>query len=186
MRNHEGDTIELIDGKGALHLARIDTLTKKEAHLTILETTTTPPKDPLKTLIQGLPATPNKLKLILEKGTELGIDAFHFFGAKTPSLDKLHTTLIGAIKQCGRLHLPSLAFHSHLEDIPLSPSYYGDPQGAQLEPGRHTFVIGPESGFTHTEIAHLNAQKSLPTRLSNHILRTETAAIIASHLLSIT
>lgn len=186
MRNTQGDIIELVDGKGALHIAKIDTITKKAAHLTIKETTIAPLPAFQKTLIQGLPKTPNKLKLILEKGTELGIDAFHFFGSKTPSHEKLHTILISALKQCGRLHLPSLAFHTHLQDIPLSPSYYGDPQGNPLEPGRHVFVIGPESGFTPDEITHLKGQKARPTKLSKHILRTETAAIVASHLLSTT
>lgn len=183
MRNKEGDLIELIDGKGALSLARIDAITRRSAHLTLLETSITPPPEQAKTLIQGLPSNPAKLKLILEKCTELGIDHFHFFGAKTPSMDKLHHTLISALKQCGRLHLPSLAFHTNLKDIPLGPSYYGAPDGAPFEPGRSTFVIGPESGLNQNEINHLNSKKSLPTTLSSHILRTETAAIIASFLL---
>jgi Uncharacterized protein conserved in bacteria len=43
MRNREGDTIELVNGKGSLMLAKIETLTRREAHVSILETKTSPP-----------------------------------------------------------------------------------------------------------------------------------------------
>jgi 16S rRNA (uracil1498-N3)-methyltransferase len=38
-------------------------------------------------------------------------------------------------------------------------------------------VVGPEGGFSDNETMLLDQQNSLKLRISNHILRTETAAI---------
>ena len=62
----------------------------------------------------------------------------------------------------------------------------GDPEGEPLESMMSVnpphleeiiLVVGPEGGFSDSEKKLLSAQKILKLRLSNHVLRIETAAI---------
>ncbi|MBP9840899.1 MAG: 16S rRNA (uracil(1498)-N(3))-methyltransferase [Simkaniaceae bacterium] len=186
MRNQVGDEIELIDGKGSLSLAKITSIEKKEATLKILATSTEEPPKERYSLIQGVPQGA-KIEWVLEKGTELDIDDFLFFGSKDFSPNKLtrfHHILIAAIKQCGRLFLPTLSFYSSLEEVPLHEgACYGDPQGTPYHTG-HQIVIGPESGFSEEEISLLKGKGAQGVSLGKHILRTETAAIIGVYTMT--
>ncbi len=184
LRATPGDTFELIDGRGTLSSARLTALSKKEAHFEITSTTTAPEPPPL-TLIQALPR-PERLSTILEKGTELGVTTFLLFPGerskpKTTSLKRPTNITIAAIKQCGRLHLPTITLMPPLlewTDLPL-PAIYGDREGPLLISPTSTVIIGPESGLTPQELHHLQHLGATPASLHANILRTDTAAITA-------
>jgi len=199
MRKGEGDRVEVINGQGELAHVEVTALTKHEAHLHVIEIVRGE-EDPPLTLIQALPTKLSSLELILQKGTELGVTTFIVTltsrgGWKQFSPNQLGRAshiLITALKQCGRLTLPTLTFFSSLKEVPKQESpLFGDlraraPSIREVElTSSPAIFIGPESGFTSEEIALLETDHgAMGVRLSKHILRTETAAIAAAALMA--
>lgn len=199
MRAKPDDAVELIDGKGALAVARLLTVGRREARLRIESATVECKPGERVILAQALPRM-SHLEWIIEKGTELDVDAFWLFpgrfsekteltGAQTERLAHL---IRAASKQCGRLHFPALELKTPLEQwtIPGTPLLYGtlEAQVPYIWESRMQFpitlCIGPEAGFAPEELSCLqHTLKGQGVRLSRHILRTETAAIVGLSLL---
>lgn len=200
MRSREGDVVEIINGLGELAEGRIETLKKRHAAIAILEVKKFPPPKNEIILAQAIPR-PQKMDIIIEKGTELGVTHFYLFPGilserKEVSENlqqKLKVRAIAALKQCGRTWLPEIALKPPLDkwNPPEFPSFFGDiRKGAPLF---HTaweshhctaFFVGPESGFDAREVALLESWGSKGVQLNPNILRTETAAIIAVGLIA--
>ncbi len=190
LRVRNGERIELVNGKGQLATAiYADLITIQSVH-------SEPKSDRKSVLIQALPEKTH-LEFILEKGTEIGITEFWFFPSERSKIDVISDALllrmkkitISAIKQCKRLHLPSIYAHHHITDFKEHSFklYLADPKGTTFH---HTdelskgIIVGPESGFTQKEIDYFQTTcKAIPTTLSPNILRAETAAIVASYLI---
>lgn len=190
MRKEPGDTLELVNGQNQLAIATLGSLEKRSVHLTINEVKTAPPPSRQLILAQGL-LRPKNLDLVIEKGTELGATAFWLFPAHrseketlTPNqLERLLHLTISALKQSGRLDLPTIELLPPLEKWPQKPpnAYFGDLNSSSpliLTPKDTTLIIGPEKGFSKEEEAHLRTVAT-GIRLNPNILRAETAAIAA-------
>lgn len=186
MRKSSGDHIEVVDGKGHLKEARIVEIERHHAELTIIKTTLHPLPSPKTYLAQPLLKQAN-LELVIEKGTELGIDAFYFWdGDLSPQKQtRLHHIATAALKQSGRFYLPTIHLYPALTDIPFDnhPIIYANFGGtAPTFPKEdHFLVVGRESGFTPKELQFLESKGS-PISLSVNTLRAETAALTITAL----
>jgi 16S rRNA (uracil1498-N3)-methyltransferase len=196
MRKSLGDTIEIVNGQGALAIARLIDLHKGTATLQIDSVEQKPPSSTRLILALALPRAP-KLDLIVEKGTELGMDELWLFpGAysekKKIALPRLEKITASALKQCGRLFMPTITFFPSLNDCPLAtPSYFGDTQkGAPpllkvlQDSSSCCLFIGPEKGWSPAEITALKKRGATSACLHPNILRTETACLAALSLAS--
>lgn len=190
-----GETVELVDGKGSLAKATIRSIDKRKAILridSVQKMAALPPQ-----ILLGVPLLrPSKLEWIVEKGTELGVDTFLFYPSDKGEnkdlsprhLERLSALSIAAIKQSGRLFLPHLEILAHFHDLFTKKAtiFYGDPNttssSLQTAAFPALFITGPESGFSETEYALLKSQGQA-IRLSEHVLRAETAPIAAASLL---
>lgn len=186
MRALSGTEIELIDGKGTLAKATVETIDRKTAHLKIKQSAFQGPTKQ-RQLVMSLIKQP-KLELVIEKCTELGITDFHLFPAEYSERDhlsdnhqnRLHTIAVAASKQCGRLYFPTIHLHSKMH-IPESSAYASlknnPPELKTVQV--NNILIGPEKGWSKTEeeLLHMQAQA---VSLHENILRAETAAIVAS------
>lgn len=198
MRAEKGEIVELINGKNQLALAHLKELTKKSANFTLIDVTTSSPPSRRLILAQSC-LRPKNLELVIEKGTELGTTEFWIFpgerGGKdhlsSNQLHRLHLIIISAMKQCGRLDLPTLQLSPPLLEWKESPSptaFFGDlhsqtPLSSTLSDV--TIFIGPEKGLSESEHAYLdNILKVKGIRLNPHILRAETAAICALSIIN--
>ncbi len=187
MRTKEGATIEVINGRGDLAQAAFgDRIVVKS-----LEHES--PSKEVKGLALAL-TEPRNLELVIEKATELGIDQFYIFPSAKSKLnnlsknkeERIHKILISAIKQSKRLHLPTVHFLSSKEQLPQGTYLLADFDGACFNKvtSSATFIIGPESGFTPSEIEFFKTKlRASSVLLSKNTLRTETAAICAATLL---
>jgi 16S rRNA (uracil1498-N3)-methyltransferase len=190
-----GDRLEIINGHGLLAQASIIAITKKTLTYQVEQIEQIPAKLPSTVLILGMPKF-NRLEFIVEKVCELGCGKIVLFNADRSEKtdlsknqeERLNLLLQAALKQCGRLFLPSIEFRPHLEACLESnyTYYYGHidtkakiPEHIPLLAG---IVIGPESGFSDKEKALLS-QKACPISLSDAILRVDTASIVAGSLL---
>jgi len=204
MRNRVGDTIEIVNGKGVLAIGKVTALKRDSALVVIQQLLHIEPAPPPLILAQGLPR-PSRLDFIAEKGTELGMTELRLFAAERSDKKSLSTQqqkrvqqlLIAAMKQCERLHLPSVHIDLPLEERKEWPEgfvLFGDLeeqaysfaslwQGKRPE-GAITAFIGPESGFSPREIVILRQRGAIGVRLHPHILRTDTAALAFLTLIS--
>lgn len=203
MRVKEGDALECFNGQGALAQATLVALQKKAGEVLLEEVTVTPkPVSPL-TIVQAIPRM-NRLDIILEKGTELGMNALWLFaGERSEKLEisptqltRMKNLLISACKQCGELWLPEIQLLAPLkqwEPFEL-PTFYGniDPAAPlfarewfRAPPQKGAlFVVGPEKGFSDNEERDLEKRGAIGVKLHPHILRTDTAPLAALALMS--
>lgn len=205
MRARKGDVVELVNGQGALAQATVEDL-KKDKGLLKIEQVDHEPAPPCRLILaQALPKS-NRLDLILEKGTELGVDSFWLFPGQHsvqkecyPSqIERARIVTIAAMKQCGRLYLPSICFKPSIEkweNLSNMTSFFGDldPNAPLFETAWKklaspsfpiVFIIGPEGGLSQQEEQSLRDQGATGVKLHANILRTETASIMALSLLS--
>jgi 16S rRNA (uracil1498-N3)-methyltransferase len=205
MRTRKGDSIEIVNGRGALAQAIVHDLAKDKVWLQIEEVYQEPPSSNRLILAQAL-SKQNRLDVILEKGTELGVDCFWLFpghhSAKKecyPSqLERAYAMTIAAMKQCGRLYLPSIIIKPAIDEwneLAQSSAFFGDLDPIaplfevawkKLNPPSYPaiFITGPEGGFSQQETNLLKKQGAIGVKLHANILRTETASILALSLLS--
>lgn len=155
------------------------------------------------TLVQGLPKG-EKIELILQKCTEIGVSRFAIVETarsvpRIPPdrlrgrLERWRAIVKEAAEQSGRVKIPSL------EGIHFLRTAFKECRGKGIiawESEKEKYVtseltgtseitlfIGPEGGFTAEEIAAAAKSGITPVSLGPRILRTETAAIVASTLI---
>jgi len=189
MRVQSEEKIEIVNGKGDIAIGKFAN------EITLISKTHSPP-DPYKKILALANPLQNHLEIIIEKGTELGISDFILFpSVKSPirkfsdaKKNRCKKISISSIKQCKRLYLPKISFINSPENLPAATYYLGDPNGtfpSIKQKSDIAFIIGPESGFTKEETSYFTEiTKAIPTKLSDNILRCETAAIISSYLLN--
>lgn len=203
LRARSGDLVELVNGRGQLAQANLIELRKHEATLHLVQVTEEMCcKTPL-ILAQALTRM-NHLEWIIEKGTELGATAFWLFPGILSEKDQLSPAqsarlshlAIAAMKQCGRLNLPSIELKPPLlkwppqtgtllfGDLREQTPYLWELSLPPLLPPPIVLVIGPESGFDDREVEFLhNPLKAKGMRLHPNILRAETAALVSLSLI---
>lgn len=202
LRLERGHPIVLFNGDGREYQAELVQLAKQAVVARITdEGTAVDVESPLElTLAQGI-ARGEKMDMILQKATELGVR--HIVPLVTSRTEvKLdaersarrlahwRAIIAGACEQSGRAHLPSLAepvrladWASQLDDsaglrLALDPSGKFSPRDL---PGISSavLVVGPEGGLSDQDMTQLAQSGFHGLRLGPRILRTETAGLAA-------
>jgi 16S rRNA (uracil1498-N3)-methyltransferase len=202
MRPRIGDELELINGQGFLAKAVLLSLEKKDCAFAVKSVFYEEPAKEKLILAQGLPRQ-NRLDFIVEKSTELGIAELWLFdgersekkGLSSQQHQRIELQFIAAMKQSGRLFLPTLRYLPAISNCIKEEGslwLFGDlsidaPRLLEAIPkekvGAIVAFIGPEAGFSSQEIDWLRNHEALGVRLSSNILRTDTAAIAMLALL---
>lgn len=201
LRKKEGELVVLLDGEDHWYEAVIQLIDKTHAECEILELKrrVNEPKIDI-TLAVSLLRNPARFDVLIEKATELGVRTIvPLLCERTIPRNEKHARLekiaLAAMKQCGRSYLPKVLELSPLADalaiggkyslrlIPHEKTEQSQFIGAVLQ--HHTnltsvlIVIGPEGGFTDSEITLANKCGCVPISLGPRRLRAETAAISA-------
>jgi 16S rRNA (uracil1498-N3)-methyltransferase len=130
--------------------------------------------------------------LVLQKGTEIGISKFVPIISKrtekqTFDVDRALRIIIEAAEQCGRSDIPDICDVISLEEAIgtykngyklFVASPHGD--GYKESEAPTGVFVGPEGGWTPEELANFDAEGVEGIRLSDFILRAETASIVAA------
>jgi 16S rRNA (uracil1498-N3)-methyltransferase len=199
LRVRTGEEIDLVNGRGTLARARVEKIEKESAHLVILHQSQHPKPTPSCRLGLAL-IRMERLEWAIEKGTELGAEAFYLFPADGSEkkqltehqLSRLRLIAIAALKQCNRLYLPEIQIVQSMEEtIPSDAEFFfGDvsPDAPWLTPFlTHQqslfFISGPEKGFSQREEDWLK-RHGRGIKLHENILRAETAPLVALSLMS--
>lgn len=150
-------------------------------------------------LYQGLPKS-DKLELIIQKATELGISKIIPFISsrsvvkwdskkESKKIERYSEIAQSASEQSKRITIPiikeSINFDELCESIKnqntiLAYENYGENLSSCLDVSMDTvnIIIGPEGGFSEEEVLKLKSFGAKVVNLGKRILRTETAAIV--------
>ncbi len=206
MRAKVGEKICLFNGNGTFYFGEIVEISKKYAKINILteEKSKNEPKVHL-TVFQAL-VKGDKLSLIMQKITELGASELVLFESKFCDVkassnkeDKMNQISVQACKQCKRasivkssgvLNISEIA--DQIKDFDAFFVAYENKDGHLLtdsliklkKANNIAIMIGAEGGFAEDEIDMLEKAGADIVSLGNRILRTETAAIACTTLIT--
>ena len=202
LRKKMGDEVYVTDGKGHLYSGTIGMISKKEVEIVTLveiEKQDAPHR-------KGIAISPTKnidrFEWFLEKATEIGItDIYPFLSKRSERKvikpERLEKRMIAAMKQSKNLHKPTLHPISALKEVVSGKISFENKYIAHcMEPelalqklyssGTDAIVlIGPEGDFTEDEVSLAAANKWTEVSLGKSRLRTETAGLVACHLLNL-
>ncbi len=201
LRLRPGDPLVIVDGAGGWFDARLVSADKQGARCEVLGSRRGV-GEPLRsvTIGIGMLKQPNRFEWFLEKAAELGVTHITPLVTERSERESFKRTraehiLVAAMKQCLRsrlIHLgeptPFAAFvaggvarrrficHEREEQTaPFAKLLQDVPASEPI-----TILIGPEGGFSDTEVAGAVDAGFVPVSLGSRRLRAETAAIAAA------
>jgi 16S rRNA (uracil1498-N3)-methyltransferase len=197
MRRGVGDTIRLFNGRDGEFDGRITLLRRDRAELCIEQLTRTQETEPNLWLLFAL-LKRDATDLVVQKATELGVSELHPIitercNTHRMNADRLHTITVEAAEQCERLTVPALhdpqPLHAVLDDWLGSRRLFVAVERSAAAhiasvPGPKALLVGPEGGFSPSELEALRAHPFVTTvSLGPRVLRAETACIAGLALL---
>ena len=202
LRKKVGDTIYITNGKGILFTTVIDVINKNSTELKIIEAKQEA-ESKFHINIAVAPTKNNdRIEWFVEKSTEIGVNTISTVMCekserKKIKIDRLEKITISAMKQSLQLHKPIIqelvSFEEFIKNCESENKFIahckeneklflGD---CELNSNTITVLIGPEGGFSQKEIGLAEENGFISVSLGNTRLRTETAAIVATQLLSV-
>lgn len=197
----EGDIVHVLDGRGATAAARITRIAKSGGEWTLdlviqsaerrtapsprIEVWSSPPKGPrLEDMIDGLSqAGCAAWRPLLTERT--------IVDPREGKLSRLERIAIESAKQCARPWIMEIGTALKFDDAIIANTdttlLIADAEGAhpaRLSPpktGRIALLVGPEGGFSESELARATTLQRL--RLGPHTMRIETASVVGAALL---
>lgn len=207
LRAKIGERIVVFDGRGGEHDAEVVGLGKSTLDVSILSTRNVERELPHPLVVAVSLPKGDRQKVLIEKLVELGTTTLIPLIAERSvaqptdqALTRLKKIVIGASKQCGRNRLMKINeplrvsdLYEHSTESPKTSIVVCDPSGAQslrerLDHGiPDVIVIGPEGGFSESELKNARTKGIEVANLGPRVLRVETAALyavvlIANHL----
>jgi 16S rRNA (uracil1498-N3)-methyltransferase len=208
LRLGPGDTVVVLDDRGAEYDVALTTVSGKEAvgRVTGTRVAVGEPKVQL-TLFQSL-LIREKFEWVLQKATEVGVvqivpvltarGLVRTKQIEDNKLDRWRRIVVEAAEQSHRGRIPRIEPIVPLGDVfskfvgfdrlliaapGQTTALHEALQGIGREDAAIGLLIGPEGGFTEEEEATARAQGAVAVGLGPRILRTETAAVVASALI---
>ncbi len=213
LRISEGEKVTLNNCEGVEYLGKVMSVSKQEVLVEILEKLEVNNESDIKIyLFQGLPKS-QKMDLIVQKGTELGITEFipvitHRVDVKLKGefkkIDRLKKIALEAAKQSKRSIIPSvlepIEFEEVLDkikslDLLIVPYENANNFGIKtlmnelrienmVDDIKNVGIfVGPEGGIEESEVERLKDKGARIVTLGKIILRTETAGFVAASLI---
>tara|TARA_B100000029_G_C17503771_1_gene933692 strand:- start:516 stop:1223 length:708 start_codon:yes stop_codon:yes gene_type:complete len=203
LRKLNGDKINVVDGTGKLYVGKIINDDKFQCQVEIEEIIE---KNKNKENYIHVAISPTKnhdrIDWFIEKAVEIGVDEISFIKCertlrKKIKINRLTRIAITAIKQSLKAQLPKLndivTFNEFLNKNQNNIGYI-----CHLEEGNRTnlfslglkekknfILIGPEGDFSSNEIKLARSNNIRSISLGESRLRTETAGVVACHLLNL-
>lgn len=200
LRMQPGESVWLFDGQGHEVLAEIVSIDRDVVRLQVTERREFTPSTTLPvTIATGVPKG-DRFRWLIEKATELGVHRLiplitqrSIVDPGQGKLDKLRQTIVESCKQCGRTQLMELTEPLTWRDC-LTTEFpgrdvwiahpHGEPVSSQSLSSAlpSLFLIGPEGGFTDSEVEEAINAGARRMQLGPRILRIETAAVAIATL----
>jgi 16S rRNA (uracil1498-N3)-methyltransferase len=203
LRLQNGNQVQIIDGKGGFYEAEIIDANQKRCKLAIVKSTKEFNKKDFHLHIAIAPTKNNdRFEWFLEKVTEIGIDEItplltSHSERKTINKERFEKIIVSAMKQSLKAYLPKLNSLTSIKELIANNktenrfiAYCDDIQKTHLkdlaEKGKDALIlIGPEGDFSPDEIQMALENGFKVISLGEARLRTETAGIVACHIVNL-
>lgn len=205
LRMHQGEQLQLTDGKGNVFIAEIIGDNKKKCSVKILSNTFQAASLKNTSIAISLVKNAHRFEWFLEKATEIGVnEIIPLICSRTEKqhfrMERMSGILVSAMLQSQQAWLPLLhepvKFTTYIKSIKeatfvkkfIAHCREDDqrlPLNSQQPFGNSIILIGPEGDFTIDEIELALQNNFVPVALGNTRLRTETAGIVAATILSL-
>lgn len=210
-RLEAGDTVRLVDARGGWSDASLTRTFKRgrewAIELSLGHTHVAPMATPI---VHACVAPPkgDRLAEMIDQLSQVGaaswtplISERTVVEPREAKLDRLHRIAIEAMKQCGRAHAleirPAVRLRDLVKDLAAGQGGEGstrviiaDASGSDVlalppvqAPMAAWLLVGPEGGFTPSEIESARAAGASVVSLGVHTMRIETAAVVGVGLL---
>ncbi|MBT5550551.1 MAG: 16S rRNA (uracil(1498)-N(3))-methyltransferase [Nitrospina sp.] len=209
LRLKAGDSIQVISDSDKWHTVRLVEVKAKEIHGEVIASETIDVESPLEVHLGQALTKANKFDVILRKSVELGVRSVAPLITErcvvkiqpTESEKKIgrwKKIALESSKQCGRSRVPTVAediatleyFCRENDDKDLKLVFWEMEEKKflknlklEVEPRSVAVLIGPEGGFSQTEIEMVRGYGFQTISLGPRILRAETAPVVALALL---
>lgn len=204
LRKHFGDILYITDGKGRIFEAQITSDNDKKCTATICKSEIKPKKNYHLHLAVAPTKMNERYEWFLEKATEIGIDEItpiicEHSERTSIKIERFERIILSAMKQSLQAYKPKLNSPTPLVDF-LKKDEYTTKFIAHCEPTdrkelvaelqkmtseKILILIGPEGDFSSSEIKTALENGFKPVLLGKTRLRTETAAVVATHSVAV-
>lgn len=195
-RLRPGELLGLLDGAGAIAEAtieRVDPARRDTAiEVRILSVEHRPPTRPALHVFAPAPkggALEHMIDQLSQAGAASWVPLRTEFSEREPrSLDRLRRVAVESAKQCGRAHLLQIRPPLDLDDALAGPEpiIVADADGEKPHPpdaDEIRLLVGPEGGWSNAERAKIAESRARLVRFGPHVMRIETAAVVAVAIL---
>ena len=202
LRLKAGDEVQVFDGEGREFRAVVSQARRESAELELRDEIESPkPESPLKLTLAVALLKGEKFDLVVQKGTELGVNKFIPLVTRyadirlrdeadaAKRITRWQRIALEAAKQCGRSFVPEVTapaqFASVINENPclLFSERGGQALNTDLKTKSLTAIIGSEGGWSEEELNAARDENVSIVTLGGRILRAETAAITTAALL---
>ncbi len=189
-RLKSGARINLTNGRGLTGRAEIIKTTKRLVTVQVESVTSHVRSEPGLTIAVAMPKG-DRQKVMVDMLTQLGVTTiiplvsrYSVTNVKEAQIKKLQRLVIEACKQSQNPWFTEIAHPSSIAAVldQAAAAYYANQGGDSISEyknieGPVTVLIGPEGGFSESEVDEFEKNEIASISVGQHILRTETAAI---------
>lgn len=206
LRLRVGDEASVFDGLGHEFSCRVETISKKDAVLTVLsEIEPSSPESPLEITLAAAILPGEKFEITVQKAVELGVQNFQPLytkrcelkpGAGSHRMERWQKIALGSAKQSGRARTMKIEEPVDIRDffasLPVAASdssrvFFSERDGQGFEAitagKKITAVFGPKGGWDDSELEMARSAQFTIVTFGGRIMRAETAAIAMTAIL---
>jgi len=201
LRKKAGDEIGIFDGKGMAYQAVITSITGKLCEFEITQKTQLEPRPFYNHIAIAPTKNTDRIEWFVEKACELGVDEISFVLTDNCERNKMRTErlekkAVSALKQSKSGFLTRINPMVKLKDF-LKADHNGLKFIAVVEPDlpylsnelkssqKVITLIGPEGDFSKVEVTAALNEGFRKVSLGKSTLRTETAGLMAAHMVNV-
>lgn len=196
-RNSVGDELEIVDGRGYIIQSKIQDIDKKAIHCLAREISRTENEIPIHITLAVALIKQQRYEFLVEKATELGVHAIQPLLTqrvvrKGIRHERLQKKAIAAMEQSERAFLPEIPdpveLKKYIANLANNQLFVAAQSAkskslidllSKREYDNMIILIGPEGGWSDSELSLFNERQIQNFHLGKRRLRTETAALSA-------
>jgi 16S rRNA (uracil1498-N3)-methyltransferase len=207
LRARIGDSIVVLDGHGRAYQAEVTEISRSETVVRLGAAVTPPPEPFIHIAVAQALGKSDKFEIVVQHGTEAGASKFVPVVAERsvveipndriePRLARWRAIAKGAAEQSFRACIPEIVAPANLNKVITEAklanaailllhtsaecvSLYEALARMPSAPERAVLCVGPEGGWSCGELDLASELGIEPVSLGPHVLRTETAALVA-------
>ena len=194
-----GDRVELLSGRGLRGIGAIADIHKARsgewALAVNLAEVRLEPKPVPHVEVWASPPKGERLEWMIDQLSQVGVAVWRplitertIVEPRQGKLDRLHRIAIESMKQCGRAWVMEIgeavdfaAALMPMPDVQIALAHAGGGAGCSVRSSR--LLVGPEGGWSVSELARAADAKVAKVGLGRHVLRTETATVVGATIL---